>query len=162
VVQMDVVQDIGLTVNPVQAQGQIEGGSVQGMGLALTENLKFEDGRVCNADWRQYHVPTIVDAPDIHAAFVCHPEPGYPFGWKGIAELPHVQATASVVAAVRNATGLELPVAPASPEAVASVVDDSQARLLTPSTTERLRGPWKVAPPEEPSGPWGSWGSERA
>ena len=64
----------------MQAHGQIEGGSVQGLGLALMENLKAEGGYLLNADWRNYHIPTIVDAPEINVDFVCYPEPGYRYG----------------------------------------------------------------------------------
>ncbi len=154
VVQMDVVQDIGAVVNPVQAHGQIEGGSVQGLGLALMEHLKAEDGHLLNADWRGYHIPTIVDAPQINSQFVCHPEPGYPFGWKGIAELPHVQAPPAVLAAVRAATGLDLPAAPATPEQVSGVVDDQSPMALGTEPREHGYGPWKVPAPPRADGPW--------
>jgi CO/xanthine dehydrogenase Mo-binding subunit len=154
VVQMDVVQDVGRVVNPVQAHGQIEGGAVQGMGLGLMEHLKAEDGHLLNPDWRGYHIPTIVDAPTINSEFVSYPEPGYHFGWKGIAELPHVQAPASVLAALRNATGLELPMAPATPEYVANVLDDNEAMAMNVASGDKKRGPWKVPPPPPQTGPW--------
>lgn len=130
VVQMDVVQDIGMVVNPLQAHGQIEGGSMQGMGLALMEELKAEGGHLLNANWRTYHIPTIVDAPRVNSQFVCYKEPGYFYGWKGIAELPHVQAPPAVLAAVRAATGRELPSALATPEYISGVVHDGPAMAL--------------------------------
>ena len=154
VVQMDVAHDIGNVVNPVQARGQVEGGSVQGMGLALMEELKAERGHLLNADWRTYHVPTTVDAPTVNTEFVCHPEPGYHFGWKGIAELPHVQAPPAVLAAVRAATGRDLPSAPATPEYVSGVLDDGAAVTLTAAAGDHRRGPWKAPPAERDSGPW--------
>ncbi len=154
VVQMDVVHDIGRVINPMQAQGQIEGGAVQGMGLGLMENLKAEDGYLLNPDWRSYHIPTIVDAPTIHVDFVCYPEPGYYYGWKGIGELPHVQAPAAVVAAIRDATGLELPLAPASPEYVADILNNDEAMAPSSTAGDHRRGPWKVPPPPYDMGPW--------
>ena len=156
VVQMDVVQDIGNVINPVQARGQIEGGSVQGMGLALMEDLKAEGGRLLNASWRTYHIPTIVDAPVVNPEFVCYPEPGYHYGWKGIAELPHVQAPPAVLAAVRAATGLELPFAPASPEYVSGILSDRSAMSLSETPGAERRGPWRVPAPPRDSGPWAS------
>jgi CO/xanthine dehydrogenase Mo-binding subunit len=154
VVQMDVVQDIGRVVNPLQAHAQIEGGAVQGMGLALMEELKAEGGHMLNADWRTYHIPTIVDAPEVNSAFICHPEPGYHYGWKGIAELPHVQAPPAVLAAVRVATGLDLPGTPASPECVSGITEDDAAMTLNEAPGDHRRGPWKVPPPPRDVGPW--------
>ncbi len=154
VVQMDVVQDIGNVVNPLQAHGQIEGGSVQGMGLALMEDLKAEDGHLLNANWRSYHIPTIVDAPQVNSEFVCYKEPGYFYGWKGIAELPHVQAPPAVLAAVRAATGRELPYAPATPQYISGVVDDGAAMALNEEQGDRRRGPWRAPPPPREDGPW--------
>jgi len=154
VVQMDVAQDIGFVVNPVQAHGQVEGGSVQGMGLALMEHLKAEGGHLLNANWRSYHIPTIVDAPVINSQFLCHPEPDYPFGWKGMGELPHVQAPPAVLAAVRAATGLELPAAPATPETVSGIVDADRAMTLSAEPDDQRLGPWKAPPPQRKDGPW--------
>ena len=154
VVQMDVVQDIGAVVNPLQACGQVEGGSVQGLGLALMEHLKAEGGHMLNPDWRSYHIPTFVDAPVVNTEFVCHPEPGYDLGWKGIGELPHVQAPPAVLAAVRAATGRDLPSAPAVPEVVCGVVDDGNSLSLTAQAADRRSGPWKVLPTESVAGPW--------
>lgn len=154
VVQMDIVHDIGRIINPMQVQGQIEGGAVQGMGLGLMENLKAGDGYLLNADWRSYHIPTIVDAPTINSDFVCYPEPGYYYGWKGIGELPHVQAPAAVLAAMRDATGLELPFAPATPEHVAHILEDNDAIIPPGAAGDHRRGPWKAPPPPYNMGPW--------
>ncbi|MFO0994556.1 MAG: molybdopterin cofactor-binding domain-containing protein [Hyphomicrobiales bacterium] len=154
VVQMDVAQDIGFAVNPLQAHGQIEGGSVQGMGLALMEHLKAEDGHLLNPDWRSYHIPTIVDAPEIKSELVFYPEPDYPFGWKGMAELPHVQAPPAVLAAVRAATGLDLPAAPATPKQVSGIAAESLPMALHDAREDERRGPWKVAPGPRKTGPW--------
>jgi CO/xanthine dehydrogenase Mo-binding subunit len=155
VVQMDVVQDTGKIINPLQTQGQIEGGMVQGMGLGLTETLKAENGYLLNPDWRSYHIPTIVDAPTINTEFVCYPEPGYPHGWKGLAELPHIQATAVVVAAVRDATGLELPSAPTLPQHVSNVEECNNDELGSMKGPKKHQiGPWKVPPAPYDMGPW--------
>lgn len=154
VVQMDVVQDIGTAVNPVQAHGQIEGGSVQGMGLALMEHLNAEGGHLLNPNWRSYHIPTIVDAPEIKSELACYPEPDYPFGWKGIAELPHVQAPPAVLAAIRAATALELPAAPATPEQVSGIAGATEPMALHDAREDERRGPWNVKPSSRKSGPW--------
>lgn len=121
VVQMDVCQYGGRIVNPVQAHGQIAGGSLMGQGFALTEDLLYSQGSLLNGNWSGYLIPRIGDAPDINCHFSDLREPGIPHGFNGIAEIPHVQAPAAVLSALRSATGLDLPVAPAWPERVAGV-----------------------------------------
>lgn len=143
VVQIDVCQDIGKVVNPIQAYGQISGGCVQGMGLALMEHLDYQRGIPTNADWRSYHIPTILDAPRIHVRFLEEPEPGYPYGWKGIGETPHVAIPSAIAAAIRDAVGQALPDIPIRPEAIA----------LQRHPTPRLEPSWQPDPPG--SGPWG-------
>ena len=155
VVQMDLAMDIGTVVHPVQARGQVEGGTVQGMGFGAMEDLKAEGGHLRNPNWRTYHIPTIVDAPRINAEFVCHPEPGYFYGWKGIGELPHVNAPVAVVAAIRNATGLDLPMTPATAEYIAQSLDDGSTLRLGEIGARSPHGPWGVRDGIEPSvGPW--------
>ena len=121
VVQMDVAQDVGRVVNPIAAHGQITGGSVMGMGLALMENLQAADGHLLNTDLSTYLIPTSVDVPVINTRFVEEPEPGISYGIKGMGELPHVQSPPAVLSALRAATGRALPLAPATAEMLAGV-----------------------------------------
>jgi len=143
VLQIDVCQDIGRVVNPIQAYGQISGGCVQGMGLALMEHLDYQRGIPTNADWRHYPIPTILDAPRIQVRFLETPEPGYPYGWKGIGETPHVSTPSAIAAAMREAVGQALPDLPIRPEVIA----------LKQQPTPRLEPSW--LPPPPPRGPWG-------
>ena len=156
VVQIDVAQDVGHLVNPIQAYGQISGGCVQGMGLALMETLDYERGMPMNADWRSYHMPTMLDAPRIQVQFLEEPEPGYPYGWKGIGETPHVAIPSAVAGAIRAAVGRDLPDIPVTPEAIA--LGTSAARRLEPTwlPPPPPRGPWGEAPQHRhaTSGPW--------
>ncbi len=124
VVRMDVAQDVGRTVNPAQATGQIAGGILMGMGLALMEEFPYVDGVPTRRTWDDYLVPTMIDAPDIEVTFLENAEPGIPYGMRGIAELPHVQGPPAVLAALRAATGLPLPSIPATPERVADLHPD--------------------------------------
>jgi len=119
VVQVASCQDVGTVINPVQLLGQIEGGIVQGMGLALMEAVVVADGRITNPDFQDYLIPTIVDAPEIVSTYVTDPEPGMPHGWKGVGEPPLCTAVPVVAAAVRAATGLPLPAVPIKPEHIA-------------------------------------------
>mgnify|MGYP001169438161 FL=1 len=120
VVEIATSQDVGRILNPVQARGQIEGGVAQGLGLALLEELILTNGKIANANFTDYLLPTAMDTPPIEiAAFIEQPEPGAPFGAKGIGEPPVISSTPAIVAAIRNATGFELNRVPVKPEDIA-------------------------------------------
>jgi CO/xanthine dehydrogenase Mo-binding subunit len=119
VVQVASCQDVGTVLNPLQLLGQIEGGIVQGMGLALMEEVVVADGRITNPDLQDYLIPTIVDAPEVVSTYVTDPQPGMPHGWKGVGEPPLCTAVPVIAAAVRAATGLPLPAVPIKPEHIA-------------------------------------------
>tara|TARA_Y100001970_G_scaffold1881_1_gene2233 strand:+ start:14782 stop:17040 length:2259 start_codon:yes stop_codon:yes gene_type:complete len=120
VVEIATSQDVGRILNPVQARGQIEGGIAQGLGLALLEELVLADGKIANANFTDYLLPTAMDTPSIEiAAFIEQPEPGAPFGAKGIGEPPVISSTPAIVAAIRDATGYELNRVPVKPEDIA-------------------------------------------
>lgn len=138
VVQMDVAQDVGRTVNPAQATSQIEGGILMGVGLALTEEFPYVDGVPTRRTWDDYLVPTIIDAPEINVTLLEYAEPGIPYGMRGIAELPHVQGPPAVLAAIRAATGLPLPSIPATPARVADVHEEP-ASMAAPTGPYRTR-----------------------
>ncbi|WP_419918892.1 xanthine dehydrogenase subunit D [Candidatus Poriferisocius sp.] len=113
-------QDVGRILNPTQAVGQVEGGIAQGLGLALMEEIVLENGLVRNASFTDYVIPTTLDMPPVTiAAFVEEPEPGAPYGAKGIGEPPTISSSAAVAAAVRTATGLDLPRIPIHPADIA-------------------------------------------
>ena len=116
VVQLAVAQDVGKAINPQSVVGQIEGGSAQGLGLALMEEIEMKDGRVRNASFTDYLIPTILDMPRVASELIEEPEPGVPFGAKGVGELSTVVVPAAVMAALRDATGRELNRAPVKPD----------------------------------------------
>lgn len=116
VVRVDTAQDVGKALNPQAVLGQIEGGILQGVGLAVMEGLVIDRGVVRNASFTDYLIPTILDAPDVEAVLIEEPEPGGPFGAKGMAELPAISSTPAVVAAIRAATGRPLNRVPVRPE----------------------------------------------
>jgi CO/xanthine dehydrogenase Mo-binding subunit len=120
VVELTSSQDVGRVLNPVQAVGQLEGGAAQGVGLAVMEEVLVDNGRIRNASFTDYLVPTALDMPPLEiAALIEQPEPGAPFGAKGIGEPPCISSTAAVVGALRNATGLELARVPVRPADIA-------------------------------------------
>jgi CO/xanthine dehydrogenase Mo-binding subunit len=113
VVELVTSQDVGRLLNPLQAIGQLEGGAAQGVGLAVMEEVLVTDGNIRNASFTDYLIPTALDMPPVEiAAIIEQPEPGAPFGAKGIGEPPSISSTAAVVAAIREATNLELPRVP--------------------------------------------------
>jgi CO/xanthine dehydrogenase Mo-binding subunit len=116
VVQLASVIDAGRALNPQGVEGQSEGGSAQGLGLAVMEEIQLRDGRIANASFTDYLIPTMLDMPPVVTAIVEDPEPGVPYGAKGIGEVSTIVATAAVVAAIRDATGLELNRAPVQPD----------------------------------------------
>ena len=116
VLQLAVAQDVGRALNPQSVLGQIEGGSAQGLGLALMEEVALIDGQVKNASFTDYLIPTILDMPPVVSEVIEEPEPGLPYGAKGVGEPSTVVVPAAVVAALRNATGRELRRAPVKPD----------------------------------------------
>jgi CO/xanthine dehydrogenase Mo-binding subunit len=116
VVQVAASLDAGKVLNPIGFAGQVEGGTAQGLGLAIMEEVQLKRGVIANPSFTDYLIPTILDVPPVTAVVVEDPEPGVPYGLKGIGESPTVVATAAVVAALRDATGRELNRAPVTPD----------------------------------------------
>jgi xanthine dehydrogenase D subunit len=116
VVQIAAAQDVGRALNPQGVTGQIEGGTAQGLGLAILEELQVWEGVIRNASFTDYLIPTILDMPPVISALIEDPEPDVPYGAKGVGEPSTIVATAAVVAAIRDATGLDLNRAPVKPD----------------------------------------------
>lgn len=112
VVEVATAQDVGRALNPLAAEGQIEGGTVQGIGLALMEEIQYENGRMRNPSFTDYLIPTMPDVPPIDVKMFEFPHPDSPYGLNGIGEPPNLSSTPAVLNALRDATGLDLPRAP--------------------------------------------------
>jgi xanthine dehydrogenase D subunit len=125
VVEIATAQDVGKILNRMSLLGQIEGGIAQGLGLALMEEIVTTQGRVENASFTDYLIPTIVDMPPVQAAMLEFPSHWGPFGAKGAAEAPTVSSPAAVLAAIRDATGRELWHVPVSAD---DIVGSSEPR----------------------------------
>jgi xanthine dehydrogenase D subunit len=119
VVQISTGHDVGNALNPKSVIGQIEGGISQGMGLAVMEEVISVDGLVKNPSFTDYLIPTFADMPPVEIALIEQPEEGAPFGAKGVGETPSLASTPAVAAAIRAATGKELPRVPIRPEDIA-------------------------------------------
>ena len=116
VVQIDTAQDVGKAVNPQAVLGQIHGGTAQGLGLALMEEVQVADGKVRNPSFTDYLIPTILDMPPMRVDVLELADPHAPYGLRGVGEPPTISSTPAIAAAVRSATGRPLPRVPIRPE----------------------------------------------
>jgi CO/xanthine dehydrogenase Mo-binding subunit len=116
-VAFTAVQEIGRALNPTLAAGQIEGGTAQGIGYALLEEVVMQDGRMANAQLTNYMVPTTMDAPRIDVAILERRYRHGPFGAKGVGELPFDGAAPAIANAARH-LGLDVRALPITPERV--------------------------------------------
>jgi xanthine dehydrogenase D subunit len=119
VVSIDAAQDVGTALNPQSVVGQIEGGTMQGLGLAIMEELIFDKGIVRNANFTDYLLPTFLDAPPVASIIIEEPGSWGPFGAKGFSELPTISSGPAVMAAIRAATNRALTRMPVRPEDIA-------------------------------------------
>lgn len=118
VVELATAQEVGRVMNPQALEGQIEGGSAQGLGLALLEEIQVKDAKVLNASFTDYLLPTILDMPRVKMELLEHADPDSPYGLKGVGEPPTISSTPAIVAALRDATGRALNRVPVRPEAL--------------------------------------------
>jgi CO/xanthine dehydrogenase Mo-binding subunit len=116
VVALDTAQDVGKAINPDAVVGQIHGGSAQGMGLALMEEVVVTDGHVRNPSFTDYLIPTILDMPPMRVEVLEYADPHAPYGVRGVGEPPTISSGPAVAAAVRAATGRSLRRVPIRPE----------------------------------------------
>jgi xanthine dehydrogenase D subunit len=119
VVEIATAQDVGKAVNPQAVEGQIEGGIAQGLGLALMEEIVVVDGRVRNASFTDYLIPTVLDMPPVRLDVLELGDPDAPYGLRGVGEPPTISSTPAIVSALRAATGQALTRVPVRPDDVA-------------------------------------------
>jgi xanthine dehydrogenase D subunit len=116
VVALDCAQDVGKAINPQAVAGQIHGGSAQGLGLAVMEEIQVRDGKIANPSFTDYLIPTILDVPPMLIDVLEYPDPHAPYGLRGVGEPPTLSSGPAIVAAIRAATGLDLARIPVRPE----------------------------------------------
>jgi xanthine dehydrogenase D subunit len=119
VVEIVTAQDVGKAVNPNAVVGQIHGGTAQGLGLALMEEIQLVDGLVRNPSFTDYLIPTVLDMPPMIVDVLELADPHSPYGLRGVGEPPTISSTPALVAAIRAATGLALTRVPVRPEHIA-------------------------------------------
>ncbi len=115
--KVTVVNEIGKVIHPALARGQVEGGTAQGLGYALLEQVTMRDGLMANAQLTNYIMPTTMDTPRLDVVLLEHPYAGGPFGAKGLGELPIDGPAPAVINAIRH-LGLDVRAIPAIPERI--------------------------------------------
>ena len=124
VLRATAFQDAGMAVHPSYVEGQMQGGSVQGIGWALNEEYWFTgDGVMANSSFLDYRMPTSLDLPMIETVIIEVPNPGHPFGVRGAGEISIVPAMAAVSNAVSRAIGTRMQALPMSPAAVLDALE---------------------------------------
>jgi len=123
VIRYTAFQDVGTAVHPSYVEGQIQGGVAQGIGWALNEEYVFsEDGTMLNSSFLDYRMPTSLDLPMIEAVIVEVPNPGHPFGVRGVGEVPIVPPMAAIANAVYDAIGVRIRRLPINPPTVLEAI----------------------------------------
>ncbi len=116
ILRYTAVQDAGTAIHPSYVEGQMQGGVAQGIGWALNEEYVYDQaGRLVNASYLDYRIPTALDLPMIDTVIVEAPNPGHPLGVRGVGETPIVPPAAAVANAIYHATGIRMTTLPMSP-----------------------------------------------
>lgn len=124
VVRYTVVQDAGKAIHPTYVEGQFQGGAAQGIGWALNEEYIYgEDGRLQNSIFLDYRIPVASDLPMIDTVIVEVPNPGHPYGVRGVGETSICPPLAAIANAVSNAAGVRLRELPMSPPRILEALD---------------------------------------
>ena len=128
ILRFTVIQDAGKAIHPSYVEGQMQGGSVQGIGWALNEEYAYtSQGRMANSTFLDYRMPTSLDLPMIETIIVEVPNPGHPYGVRGVGEASIAPPPAAVAAAVQNAAGIQMDVLPLRPDRILAAMGDSSS-----------------------------------
>ncbi|AZM59246.1 MULTISPECIES: xanthine dehydrogenase subunit D [unclassified Streptomyces] len=124
VIELACAQDVGKALNPLSVAGQIQGGTTQGLGVAVMEEIVVDPktAKVRNPSFTDYLIPTILDTPTIPLDVLELADDHAPYGLRGIGEAPTLSSTPAVLAAIRDATGLPLTKTPVRPEHLTGTV----------------------------------------
>lgn len=119
--------DVGKAINPQSVDGQITGGVAQGIGMALMEEVVMREGRMANANFTDYILPTFRDVPPVETIILENQDPGGPFGARGVGEPPLIAAVPAVLNAIHDALGVAPYTTPCNPQRVWELLHPEQA-----------------------------------
>ena len=119
ILRFTAIQDVGKAIHPSYVEGQMQGGSVQGIGWALNEEYFMSDtGTMMNSSLLDYRMPITLDLPMIDTEIVEVPNPRHPFGVRGVGEVSIVPPPAAIANAIYNAVGIRMNNLPMNPGAI--------------------------------------------
>ena len=119
ILRYTAVQDPGIAIHPSYVEGQVQGGAAQGIGMALNEEYFYDDeGHLLNSSLLDYRTPTALDLPMIETILAEVPNPGHPYGVRGVGEVPIIPPAPALHAAINNAIGVRMNKLPMSPRAI--------------------------------------------
>ena len=131
ILRSTIFQDAGKAVHPDYVAGQMQGGVVQGLGWALNEAYIYRaDGTLANTSFLDYRMPTALDQPMTETVILETPNPGHPYGVRGVGEVSIVNPPAAVANAIYKAVGIRMDSLPMSPTAVLEKLWEHQASQL--------------------------------
>ncbi len=122
VLKVIAANDVGMAVNPLGLQGQVEGGVMMGLGNALTEEFIMDNGNVVTDHLARYRIPGIMLTPEITAIIVEHPTAEGPYGAKGVGEICSIPTTPAITNAIYNAVGVRIDRTPVDQELIAKAI----------------------------------------
>ena len=123
ILRFTMVQDVGKAIHPSYVEGQLQGGGVQGIGWAMNEEYFLnDDGQVVNSSLLDYRLPTSLDLPMIDTVIVEVPNPGHPFGVRGVGEANIIPPAGALANAIANAVGVRMETLPMNPTAVREAI----------------------------------------
>jgi CO/xanthine dehydrogenase Mo-binding subunit len=128
ILQYVAASDCGTVINPVGAEGQVEGAVAQGIGYALIEGLRFDEGRPLNPNFSDYRIPSMRDMPPLKHGFADSYEPTGPFGAKGLGELGMDPTAAVISNAIFDAVGVRIKTLPITPEKVLKALKEEKEK----------------------------------
>ena len=127
ILRYTAAQDVGTAVHPSYVESQIQGGVAQGIGMALTEEYVYDDGGdMQNPTLLDYRMPTSFDLPMLDTILVEVPNPGHPYGVRGVGEIPIVPPLAAVANAIHDALGVRVSRLPATPDRLLAQIDEQR------------------------------------
>ncbi len=128
VLRYTAIQDVGKAIHPAYVEGQIQGGAVQGIGMALHEDYYYNpDGSMANASFLDYRIPVANDVPMIDTQLVEVPNPGHPYGVRGVGEIPIIPPLGAIANAIYDAVGVRVRSLPATPALILEELERLEA-----------------------------------
>jgi CO/xanthine dehydrogenase Mo-binding subunit len=123
ILRFTAIQDAGKAIHPSYVEGQMQGGSVQGIGWALNEEYFYnEEGQMVNSTFLDYRIPTALDLPMIETTIVEVPHPGHPYGVRGVGEANIAPPPAAICNAIYNAVGVHMSELPMRPDRIVAAL----------------------------------------